>query len=109
MILITQSGHYFARVMTAWLSWHVQNWDMIWSLFCDLKQNECLQDLDDEPIDSLYNGPQGPVNSGFGGWPRDPQWLGYIYYLIYKFITFTAMKVNWMNYIPKQSRLLDDK
>ena len=29
MILMIQSGHNFAHVMTAWLSWHVQNCDLI--------------------------------------------------------------------------------
>ena len=35
LILMTmiQSGHNFAHVTTTQLSWHVQNYDLIWSLF----------------------------------------------------------------------------
>ena len=33
VVLMTKSGHNFAHVTTAQLSWHVQNCDLIWSLF----------------------------------------------------------------------------
>ena len=36
---MTQSSHKFAHVMTALLSWHVQNCDLIWSLFNKLEQH----------------------------------------------------------------------
>ena len=33
LLLITQSGYNFAHVMTTKLSWHVQNYDLIWLAF----------------------------------------------------------------------------
>ena len=49
-ILMIQSNYKFAHVMTAQLSWHVQNCDQIGSLYFKQEQHECLQDLDYELI-----------------------------------------------------------
>ena len=47
------SGHNFAHATTAQLSWHVQNWDLIGSLFFKLEHHEVLWDSGYELIDSL--------------------------------------------------------
>ena len=56
IILAIQSGHTFEHVMTAQLSWHVQNCDLITSTFFKQEQHEFLQDLDNELINLLRNG-----------------------------------------------------
>ena len=38
LIVMIQSGLKFAHGMTAKLSWHVQFWDVIYSLFCHLRE-----------------------------------------------------------------------
>ena len=45
MILRMQSGHKFAHVMTAQLSWHVQNCDLIGSLLFKYEQNYFFQHI----------------------------------------------------------------
>ena len=66
-ILMIWSGHNFAHVMTAMLSWHVQNWDLIGSL-SDTKNVFISQDLDLKLINHLWNGfqvdPRWPVMHG---------------------------------------------
>ena len=42
IIVMTGSGHKFAHVTTAQLSWHVQNYGLIGSLFFMSKQNDFL-------------------------------------------------------------------
>ena len=48
MILMIQSGNKFANAMTAELSWHMQNCDLVWSLFSVPEQRKFLRDLDYE-------------------------------------------------------------
>ena len=48
MIQLIEWGHKFAYVMTAELSWHVQNYDLIWALVT--VQHPFLRDLDYELI-----------------------------------------------------------
>ena len=57
LIPITQSGHNFAHVMTAKLSWHAQNCDLIKSLFFTQKPNAFSQELDSV----LYDKPSGAI------------------------------------------------
>ena len=54
---MTQSGHNFAYDLTAKLSGHVQNCDLIQSLFFQTKKKDFLWDLDGELINSSWNGP----------------------------------------------------
>ena len=46
--IMTRSGHNFAHAMTARLSWHVQNYDLIASLESKLEQKYFSQDFSDE-------------------------------------------------------------
>ena len=48
------SGHNFAHVTTAELSWHVRNHDMIRSLKSKLEQNEIFRKFNYELIDCLW-------------------------------------------------------
>ena len=63
LILIIQSVHKFAQVMTALLSWHVQNCGLIGSLWVTLKLRIFSQDLDYGLINGMWNGPLA-----FPGW-----------------------------------------
>ena len=45
LFTVIQSGYNFAHTMTAELSWHVQNYDLIRSLDSDLVQKYFSQDL----------------------------------------------------------------
>ena len=56
-----QPCHNFAHATTAQLSWHVQNCDMIESSFSTSDWNIFLQDLDNELMNPLWDGPLGPV------------------------------------------------
>ena len=62
MILMIQSGHKFAHVTTAQLSWHVQNCDLVSYLFIKQKQHDFLQDLGYELINLSWNGSLDPGN-----------------------------------------------
>ena len=56
LLLITmQSGHNFAYIMTAELSWHVQKYYLIWLSFFMHKQCLIIQDLDHWLINPLWN------------------------------------------------------
>ena len=55
MILMIQWGHKFAHVTTAQLSWHVQNYDLIGSLFVKEEQHEFSQDLHHKLINPLWD------------------------------------------------------
>ena len=55
-IMIIRSGHNFAHVMTAKLSWHVQSYDMIELLKWRLEQQEYCWDLTYELINYLWDG-----------------------------------------------------
>ena len=55
IILMIQSVHKFAHAMTAELSWHVQNYDQITSLFFMQEQHVFLKDLNFEFINCLWN------------------------------------------------------
>ena len=39
---MVESGHNFAHAMADQLPWHVQNYDLVWSLFIKLEQNAFL-------------------------------------------------------------------
>ena len=56
-MIIIRSGHNFVYAMTAQLSWHMQNCDLIGSLESKLEQNKFAQDFSYELINSLWNGP----------------------------------------------------
>ena len=43
--IVIKSCHNFAHAMTAELSWHVQNYDMIGMLESELEQKEYTQDF----------------------------------------------------------------
>ena len=45
-LLIIQSAHHFAHATTAQLSWHVQNYELIWCVFFTKEQYYFLQNLD---------------------------------------------------------------
>ena len=53
---MTQSGQKFAHDTTAKLSWHVQNCDLMWSLFFAQEQSKFSQYLDDRIINRFRNG-----------------------------------------------------
>ena len=55
---IKQSGRNFARAKTAELSWHVQIWDLVWSLYIKIKfvQKEFSRDFNIYLINCLWNG-----------------------------------------------------
>ena len=55
MTLMVQSVHKFAHATTAQLSWHVQNCDLIRSLFFKQEQAEYLQDFNYELINPVCN------------------------------------------------------
>ena len=56
-----RSGHNFAHAMTAELSWHVQNCDLIQSLGSKQEQKQILQILNYKLINASWNGPEdGP-------------------------------------------------
>ena len=64
--MIIQSGHNFAHVMTAELSWHVQNFGLMWPLLFHVKVHIQVRifryfhrELDYMPIKSLWNGSLG--------------------------------------------------
>ena len=67
LIIIILSGHNFARAMTALLSWHVQNCDLIWSIVFLQEQYKYLRDLDYELINVCKMFPDMP-------WP-EVKWL----------------------------------
>ena len=50
-----ESGHKFAHVSIAQLSWHVQNCGLIASLLFKKEQYELPRDLDNELINTLWN------------------------------------------------------
>ena len=52
-----QSSHNFAHAMTAQLSWHVQDYDLIGSLESKLEHQEFQQDFNCKLIYPLLNGP----------------------------------------------------
>ena len=54
--MVSQSDHNFAHAMTALLSWHVQNYDLIGSSKLKSEHKEILQDLNDELINDFWNG-----------------------------------------------------
>ena len=54
-ILIIQSGYNYAHATTAQLSWHVQNCDLIWSIFAKSEQHRFLRDLDCVLMNALWN------------------------------------------------------
>ena len=56
MFLMIKSGPNFMHVRTAQLSWHVQNCDLIWSLYWQQEQLDFLQDLDFELITLKWDG-----------------------------------------------------
>ena len=58
MITIITSGHNFAHVMTAQLSWHVQSCGLIWSLKSYLKHGWFSQDFNYVLITLLWFGSQ---------------------------------------------------
>ena len=62
LILIIQSGHYFAHVMTAQLSWHVQNCDLIGLLFLSNSKVIFFQVLDYKVINTWWFGSLGGVS-----------------------------------------------
>ena len=45
MLLMIQKSYNFAHVTTAELSWHVQNYDLVGTLFLKKEQYDFLQDL----------------------------------------------------------------
>ena len=55
--IMIQAGHNFAHAMTAELSWHVQNFDLIGSLESNFEQTKLSQDNDYGLINSLWNKP----------------------------------------------------
>ena len=55
--IMIQSSHNFAHAMTAELSWHVQNFDLIGSLEWNFEQTKLSQGNDYELINSLWNKP----------------------------------------------------
>ena len=61
MVIIISSDHNFAHVTTAVLSWHVQNYDLIWSLFFMQEQYVLLQDLGFELMNYLWHVSEGLV------------------------------------------------
>ena len=56
-IFLIQSDHKFAHVMTAQLSWLVQNCDLLKLLFFKLKKQIFLWDLNYEAMNDRCNGP----------------------------------------------------
>ena len=56
-MLMIQSGHKFAHVTTAQLSWHVQNWDLIESLDFNTEHVFVFQELDYNLIINCKMGP----------------------------------------------------
>ena len=54
--LIIRSGHNFVHVTTAQLPWHVQNCDLIWSLFFHVRAKYfSLQDFSDKLINHYWD------------------------------------------------------
>ena len=60
LMIQSMSSHNFAHVMTAELSWHVQNCGLNWWLFWMQEQHIILQDLDYELMKSFYE--MGPLS-----------------------------------------------
>ena len=61
-ILMMQPGHEFAHVTTALLSWHVQNYVLVRSLFFTKSNTIFFQDLDYELINCLWHGSSDHAN-----------------------------------------------
>ena len=62
--MMIRSGHSFARVTTAELSWHVQIYDLIASLQLWLKQRMFSQDFIYEFINPYWKGSEVSTNYG---------------------------------------------
>ena len=58
--VMVRSGHNLAHAMTAQLSWHVQNYELIWSLVFMLQHHMILGDSNCEFMNTLWYEPQLP-------------------------------------------------
>ena len=80
-ILMIQSGHNFAHVTTAQLSWHLQHWDQIRSQFSIQDWHAAFRYLNNELINCLWSSPHQmphyskPCYKLLGGFLWKLRWL----------------------------------
>ena len=69
-----KANHNFADAMTTQLTWYVQNYDLIWSLFLTYEWQVFSQILDQELINLLWNRSQACVPVTAVVWEEVGMW-----------------------------------